>query len=87
MSRKTVKAPFTEEQVKRINEYQDSGRFHAFTCMSHPVPECERTAMINQGTLVASETGLTCPCGKYTQDWVHEFMTQPLPPDPFAPKP
>lgn len=65
-----LKAPWTDEQVKNLNDYQNSGRFHPFTCGN-----C-------RNDLVALNEGWTCPtpdCG-YTQDWAHEFMAQPLPP-------
>lgn len=32
MSKITIEAPFTDEQVIALNEYQESGRFHPFTC-------------------------------------------------------
>jgi len=31
----TINAPFTEEQVNNLNDYQKSGMFHPFTCCSH----------------------------------------------------
>lgn len=29
-----VEAPFTDEQVKALNAFQDAGRFHPFTCLN-----------------------------------------------------
>lgn len=59
-----MKAPFSTEQVKCINNYQKSGKFHPFTC-----GECGND-------LIAIEEGLICPTEtcEYTQDWVHGFM-------------
>lgn len=56
-----VKAPFTPEQVKSLNDYQDSGVFHPFTC------EC-------RANLIATEKGWICNCCNYTQNWAHDFM-------------
>jgi hypothetical protein len=56
-----IKAPFNQEQVDNINEFQTSGMVHEFTCV------CRKA-------LVATEKGMVCPaCGR-TQDWVHDFM-------------
>ena len=71
-----VKAPFTPEQVENLNEYQKLGKWHPFTCCSpEDISECQRRSGENEGLLVASEEGWTCPCGKYKQDWCHQFMT------------
>ena len=77
----SIKAPFTKEQVEKLNNYQKSGRFHPFTCCSpENIPECMRrnktgkTYEDNDGLLLATEQGWVCPCGKYTQDWVHAIM-------------
>lgn len=57
------KAPFTDEEVLKINEYQVSGAMHPFTCTS------------GSHTLVANNDGLYCPeCPDYKQDWVHDSM-------------
>lgn len=75
-----VKAPFTQEQIDNINDYQKGGRFHPFTCMSYN--NCKREEN-KWGELVATRDGLVCPCGKYKQDWVHDMMTQKQEPSPF----
>jgi len=31
---KYIKSPFTDEQVKNLNNYQVSGKFHEFTCQN-----------------------------------------------------
>ncbi|WP_035796419.1 hypothetical protein [Kitasatospora mediocidica] len=71
--------PWTAEQVTHLNDYQQSGRIHPFTCGQrdqHPN---------NEGVLVATENGWHCPADgcDYTQDWAHAFMAaSPPPPDP-----
>jgi len=58
-----MKAPFTDEQVKNINEYQVAGFFHPFTCTT------------GSHVLVAETDGLHCPlCPTFHQDWVHDGM-------------
>ena len=37
-----IKAPFTEEQVKNLNEYQKSDTSHPFTCCGERNPSCKR---------------------------------------------
>ncbi len=59
-----IYAPFTDEQVQKLNELQQSGSFHPFTCMG---AFCDRNKVTNQGLLVAVNEGWICPCGKYTQ--------------------
>ena len=92
------KAPFTNEEVNNINDFQFVSGFHPFTCCSpEHITECKRQnpaflpegqtwdPKVNDGVLKASNDGLICPCGKYTQDWVHEFMTRPFtPPQMFV---
>lgn len=63
---KTTKAPFNKEQIKNLKAYQRSGFFHPFTCRGEG---CEQ-----QGVLIPKTEGMVCPCGEYTQNWVHEFM-------------
>jgi hypothetical protein len=59
-----LEAPFTTEQVKSLNEYQESGVFHPFTCGTD---KC-------RCVLIAAEDGWTCPECDYTQNWAHEWM-------------
>lgn len=55
--------PFTDDQVRSINTFQESGAFHPFTC-----PKCG-------STLKATTVGINCyVCGKWFQTWVHAFM-------------
>ncbi len=69
-----ITAPFTKEQVKALNEYQQKGFFHPFTCCAYE--GCKRGQDVNEGILIAAEEGWICPCGKYKQNWAHAFMAE-----------
>lgn len=71
-----IVAPFTDEQVKNLNEYQKSTGIHPFTCCSHE--GCNRTSQPNEGILIARTQGWVCPCGKYKQNWAHKFMADKI---------
>lgn len=86
-----IEAPFTEEQVQKLSEYQ-KGPFHPFTCCGPEyIPECKRAAATlariegkqieynaeNDGVLIPTTEGWICPCGKYKQNWCHDFMVNP----------
>lgn len=60
------KAPWTEEQVAFLNEYQQVGFMHPFTCGNEGC----------RNDLVATKNGWICsdPDCNYTQDWAHDFM-------------
>ena len=62
-------APFSAEQVEKLNDYQRSDLVHAFTCGRRGDPphrgECE---------LVATIKGWICVYCDYEQDWAHSFM-------------
>lgn len=83
-----IKVPFDKELVDNLNDYQMKGLFHPYTCCSpDDIPECKRILSYkkrregetvdfnseNEGILVATEQGWICPCGKYKQDWCHDF--------------
>lgn len=60
-----IVAPFTEEQVKALNGWQQWGQTHSFTCPAHSTEP-----------LKAKTDGWHCEiadCG-YTQNWAHDFM-------------
>jgi hypothetical protein len=57
---KVAKAPWTDDQVRSLNDYQASGLFHPYTCGN-----CRED-------LVAMRDGWTCSCG-YTQNWAHWY--------------
>lgn len=68
-----IESPFTKEQVTQLNNYQNSGKFHPFTCGGE---HCKRSEREDEGILIATEAGWVCPCGKYTQQWAHKFMAK-----------
>jgi len=59
-----INAPFTDEQVKRLNQYQNCGHVHPFTCGND---KC-------RAILKATRKGWVCECCGFTQDWAHEEM-------------
>lgn len=80
-----MKAPFTPEQVKELNEHQENGNYHPYICCGLDIPECKRSEAYKQrrqgqnipytkekeGVLTATENGWICPCVKYKQNWAH----------------
>lgn len=65
-----VDAPWTDEQVRDLNEFQACGYVHPFTCDGdHP-----------DRTLVATPEGWKCRHCDYRQPWAWSFMTQGAPP-------
>lgn len=64
-----AKVVFTPEQVKSINEFQQAGVMHPFTCGDD---DCRARHVDSE--LVADTSGLKCPHCGYTQDWAHGFM-------------
>lgn len=76
-----ISAPFTPEEVRELNDHQQKGSFHPFTCCSPEyVDGCTRknktgkSIMLDEGTLVATTEGWVCPCGGYVQNWAYRFM-------------
>lgn len=55
---------FTEDEILSLNEFQQSGSMHPFTCQN-----C-------RNELVATKEGWMCPTEKcdYIQNWAHNFM-------------
>jgi hypothetical protein len=60
-------APFTEQEVDRINAFQRCDRVHPFTCGNSACKSRE---------LVATRDGMDCPVCGSRQRWVHEFMAE-----------
>lgn len=59
---KQIEAPWTEDQVRSLNEYQASGCMHPFTC------HC-------RGSLVAQTDGWKCPSTcDWKQTWCWDWM-------------
>lgn len=78
----TIFAPFTANQVARLKEWQSGVMWqsdiygierpmatHPFTCNGENRGHCP-----NEGELIPTTEGWCCPCGKYKQDWCHDFM-------------
>ncbi|TAZ20725.1 hypothetical protein ELH77_19155 [Rhizobium ruizarguesonis] len=63
-----VEAPFTDEQVKHLNDWQERGDVHPFTCPGDR-PECAEGR-----ELFATRDGWVCRCAEYCQFWAHDFM-------------
>lgn len=66
----TFKAPFTPEQVRLLNQYQERGYFHPFTCRT----DQHVGRPLGRPALIATGKGWTCPLCDYTQDWAWKFM-------------
>ena len=79
-----IDAPFNQEQIKNLNNYQQKGYFHPFTGPGlNPEtgePELhygERGLCPDaECLLIATTKGFVCPCGKFTQTWAYKFMTK-----------
>ena len=69
-------APFAADQVAKLNEFQELGFIHPFTCCSKIGQHCERINGSGNGTLIATAKGWICPCGHFTQDWAYDFMIE-----------
>lgn len=63
-----AQAPFTDEQIKSLNDYQVSGVFHPFTCGIDSV----------HALLVAGRDGWSCPDCEYKQTWAHVWMANDM---------
>lgn len=58
-----VHAPWLEDEVQSLNDYQNAGFVHPFTGPSG-------------GILIATKDGwIEKPGGPIVQDWAHKFMT------------
>lgn len=73
-----IHAPFTEEQVKNLNAWQQSQAVHPFTCGNNRGSTEHRAYQAihggDLGQLVATKDGWVClVCGE-KQDWAHDFM-------------
>lgn len=58
-------APWTPEEVERLNAQQKAGQFHPYTCPGD-LPACQK-----HRELIATEQGWVCACGEYKQGWAH----------------
>lgn len=70
-----VVAPFTDDQVKSLNDYQVSGVMHPFTCGGcRDRLGIREGKFVNDRLLVATPAGWVCPTCDYTQDWAWAWM-------------
>ena len=78
MNKKTLTAPFTDEEIEKINKFQNNIKYHPYTCGSPDyIEDClRRSKNINgefllgksDGKLLVKKEGLVCPCGKYIEE-------------------
>lgn len=72
MADETIHAPWTQEQVAKLNAFQNLGYVHEYTCpVDHPG--------INVSVLWATTAGWVCPACSYTQDWARASSLEPGP--------
>ena len=73
-----IKAPFTNEQVIKLNNFQANSQNHPFTCSGEfcDKKEMDEAGFTRSSILQATTQRWICPCGKYTQNWAHTFMIQ-----------
>jgi hypothetical protein len=82
-------APWTEDEVDKLNQYQRCSWVHPFTCggergdWAHRQRALENYPLEDYGQLVATPLGWVCPTCGYTQTWAHDFMLLGPPPDPM----
>ena len=72
-----VEAPWSEQQVDHLNEWQHAGYVHEFTCPNEHA---------GSHVLIALRNGWHCPGCAYTQTWAHEMMLAGPPSQPFNPQ-
>lgn len=60
-----IYAPFTDEQVKNLNEFQAAGYIHPYTCGNDH--DGDRI-------LIATNAGWICPSCNYTQNYCSSYM-------------
>jgi hypothetical protein len=64
----TTEAPWSDDQVGALNDWQRNKRFHPFTCPGD-YPGCAK-----RRELIATRDGWVCACGNYRQGWAHGLM-------------
>lgn len=76
-----IHAPWTDEQVNFLNQFQYAPNVHPFTCGGDRSDETHSTYQEKHGgdfgQLVATVEGWICPSCNYTQDWAHAWMADP----------
>jgi hypothetical protein len=81
-----ILAPWSNDQVDKLNEFQTCGRMHPFTCGSGHRSDMRHSAIADAlnsdlGQLIATRQGWVCPACSYAQHWAHDFMLNGAPPD------
>lgn len=61
-----IKAPWTPDQVKNLQDYQNNGRFHPFTGTNSKGQKVDLIPTI--------DGWIAEPDGPIVQDWCHGFM-------------
>ncbi len=80
-----IRAPFTDKQVVRLNEFQEEGQYAPLTCRNAWDNEDRRVDQAHEdyfeanggkrsGALVAKNSGMECPVCSYRQDWADPHM-------------
>lgn len=76
-----IYAPWTDEQVAALYQWQACDNVHPFTCGgkdSKEHAEFERMyGYRHEGVLIPAKDGWHCPVCDYTQNWAHDFMLNP----------
>ena len=74
----TVNAPWTNEQVKVLNQSQQRTDLHPFTCPNRGDGK-HGWLWGDHGTLIATPDGWICPACGYTQNWAYEIQLEEEP--------
>jgi hypothetical protein len=61
-----IKTPFTDDQCRKLNAWQQKTYIHPFTCGNDS----------RHRVLVATPNGWICEDCDYRQTWAHDFMAQ-----------
>lgn len=61
-----IRAPWTQKQVDDLNQMQQSGTVHPYTCGGE---RTDKDHIDGQGILVATVNGWVCPYCDYKQNW------------------
>ena len=61
-----IETLWSEQTVKELNEYQNNGKFHPYTCINYH--DGDRN-------LIATKDGWICKHCDYKQNWAHQFST------------
>lgn len=71
---KRITAPFSDEQVKELKNWQRNYKVQPLTCPNRDAPGHIERLNREKGTLVPYRAGWFCLDCDYSQDWAHKFM-------------